>query len=329
MVVAPGLLAYRAQDWGNAIAAMIEASGLVYEYPGMRALDGVGFALPERSITALVGPNGAGKTTLLRCLAALDEPSAGTITLAGIDVIHQPRAAHRQIGYLPDHFGLYADLTVRQCLLYAGRARGLDEAALAQRLPEVVAQLGLAERLAEKAGALSRGQRQRLAIAQAIIHRPRILLMDEPASGLDPESRASLSGLMRSLRDGGMTLVVSSHILAELEEYCTGMLVLQGGRVIENRQLEQVRVSSVRQLRLRLAQPAEQLAASLALSAEVSAVEAQADGARFDFSGDDAALAVLLAALLAQGLPVCELAVEQDSLQDAYLAAVGVARSRP
>ncbi|MBL6752604.1 MAG: ABC transporter ATP-binding protein [Nevskia sp.] len=306
---------------------MIEASGLVYEYPGMRALDDVSFSLPERSITALVGPNGAGKTTLLRCLAALDEPFAGGITVAGIDVLHQPRQAHRQIGYLPDDFGLYADLSVRQCLLYAGRARGLDEAELVRRVPQVVAELGLAERLPEKAGTLSRGQRQRLAIAQAVIHRPRVLLLDEPASGLDPESRASLSGLMRSLRDGGMTLVVSSHILAELEEYCTGMLVLQRGRVVEHRLLDFAQVPAVRRVRLRLARPAAQLAEALGQCAGVGRVAPAPDTASFEFAGDDAALAALLGTLVAQGLAVCELAVEQDSLQDAYLAAVGAAWS--
>jgi ABC-2 type transport system ATP-binding protein len=306
---------------------MIEAAGLVYEYPGMRALDGVAFSLPECSITALVGPNGAGKTTLLRCLAALEEPFAGSVTIAGIDVLQHPRLARRQVGYLPDDFGLYADLTVRQCLLYAGRARGLDPAALAQRVPAVVAELGLAERLAEKAGVLSRGQRQRLAIAQAIIHQPRVLLLDEPASGLDPESRASLSGLMRSLRQAGMTLVVSSHILAELEEYCTGMLVLQRGRVIEHRQLEHVQPAATRRVRLRLAAPAAALTVALGAVAGVHLAAADAAAASFEFAGDDAALAALLAALLAQGLPVCELTVEQDSLQDAYLAAVGAARS--
>src|SRR5688572_30736979 len=147
---------------------MIRAKNLVYEYPGKRALDTVTFELPAGSITALVGPNGAGKTTLLRCLAALDQPYAGGVEIAGVDVLRNPREAHRHIGYLPDHFGLYAELSVQQCLRYAGAARGLVGPALETRVPEVMAQLGLTEKGADKAGALSRGQRQRLAIAQSI-----------------------------------------------------------------------------------------------------------------------------------------------------------------
>lgn len=303
---------------------MLQAERLVYEYPGKRALDEVSFHLPERSITALVGPNGAGKTTLLRCLAALDEPYSGAVRVADVDVLQNPREAHRHIGYLPDHFGLYPELSVRQCLVYAGRARGLSGAALEERLQTVTAQLGLIEKLADNAGSLSRGQRQRLAIAQAIIHRPQVLLLDEPASGLDPESRASLSGLMRSLRDAGMTLVVSSHILAELEEYTTGMLVLQQGRVVEYQQQTQV-ATATRRVQLRLALPVETLAPALE-QAGISAAVCEDASASFDFNGDDPALAALLARLLQQGLPICEFVTEQASLQDVYLAAVGAAR---
>jgi ABC-2 type transport system ATP-binding protein len=308
---------------------MIEVSGVSYEYPGKRALDAVSFALPARSITALVGPNGAGKTTLLRCLAGLDEPYSGAIRIAGIDLAQQPREAHRRIGFLPDHFGLYAELSARQCLHYAGRSRGLDGAALEQRLREVVGQVGLADRLQEKAGALSRGQRQRLAIAQAIIHAPQLLLLDEPASGLDPESRAGLSGLMRALSAGGMTLVVSSHILAELEEYCTGMLILQDGRMVEHRQLAQVAAVEQRRVRLRLAQAHAELGEALLALGVQRLLAAGEREAQFAFAGDDAALAGLLRGLLARGLPVCELGCEQLSLQDVYLAAVSGARSRP
>ena len=303
---------------------MIRTENLVYEYPGKRALDSVTFELAAGSITALVGPNGAGKTTLLRCLAALDQPYAGTIEVAGIDVLRNPRDAHRHIGYLPDHFGLYADLNVRQCLRYAGAARGLEGAKLTARIEEVTAQLGLSDKSADKAGSLSRGQRQRLAIAQSIIHRPHVLLLDEPASGLDPEARADLSTLMRRLGAEGMTLVVSSHILAELEEYCTGMLVLQEGRMVEHRRLEHA-VQQSRRVRLRLAKADERL---LHVLGPLAATTPELNGleARFQFSGDDTALAELLAALVTAGLPVCELAPEDVTLQDAYLKAVGAAR---
>jgi len=307
---------------------MIGAGELVYEYPGKRALDRVSFSLPAASITALVGPNGAGKTTLLRCIAGLDEPYSGSIEVAGIDVLRHPREAHRHIGYLPDHFGLYAELSVRQCLLHAGRARGLDGPSLDARVIEVATQLGIVDKLADKAGSLSRGQRQRLAIAQSIVHRPRVLLLDEPASGLDPESRADLSGLMRTLRAEGMTLVVSSHILAELEEYCTGMLVLQGGHVVEHRLLEQASTQDLRrQVHIRLARPAAHLGEVLAQRA-LAPLEFNELAATFEFAGTDEELNALLQALLASALPLCEFSVQQISLQDAYLTAVEGDRGR-
>ena len=306
---------------------MIRANDLVYEYPGMRALDAVSFVLPRASVTALVGPNGAGKTTLLRCLAGLDEPYSGSVEVAGIDVLKHPRDAHRHIGYLPDHFGLYAELSVRQCLRYAALARGLDGAAVETRIEEVAAQLEITEKLSDKAGSLSRGQRQRLAIAQSIVHRPSVLLLDEPASGLDPESRASLSSLMTRLRGEGMTLVVSSHILAELEEYCTGMLVLQQGRVAEHRLLEQAVADATRPVKIRLAQPSERLREILGPLA-LPQLEIEDREARFEFAGDDAALAALLASLVGAGVAVCELSVEHATLQDAYLMAVDADRGR-
>ncbi len=307
---------------------MIGAVELVYEYPGKRALDGVSFSLPAASITALVGPNGAGKTTLLRCLAALDEPYSGSVQIAGIDVLRHPREAHRHIGYLPDHFGLYAELSVRQCLLYAGAARGLEGTSLESRLTQVATQLAVLEKLDDKAGSLSRGQRQRLAIAQSIIHRPSVLLLDEPASGLDPESRAALSGLMRSLRAEGMTLVVSSHILAELEEYCTGMLVLQQGRVVEHRLLEQMAQGAARSVRIRLSQPFAQIRELLSSQPALSQLEIGERDASFQFGGADGELSALLRVLVSAGLPICEFTVEQASLQDVYLSAVEGSRER-
>lgn len=315
----------------SALPPVIEVRDLVYDYPGTRALDAVGFALAPGSITALVGPNGAGKTTLLRCLAGLDEPAAGAIRIAGIDMLADPRTAQRALGYLPDHFGVYVDLSVARCLRYAGAAHGLEGAALAARIGEISAQLGLADKLDARAGTLSRGQRQRLAIAQAIVHRPRVLLLDEPASGLDPDARTGLSALMRALAAAGMTLLVSSHILAELEEYCTHMLVLHAGRVLEHRALASrspgptTGSAPPRTLLIRLARPDERLPVLLAAQPGCSAGSGDALTARCLLHGDDAALAAILAALVAEGLAVCECTLAVERMQDAYLAAVRAA----
>lgn len=212
---------------------MITVCNLVFEYPGHRALDRVSFEIRAGSITALVGPNGAGKTTLLRCLAGLVRPIHGEMFINGIDVLEEPHRAHACIGYLSDFFGLYDDLTVHQCLLFLALSHSIAESRLESVVLEAASKTGIADLMDRKAGNLSRGQRQRLGIAQALLHDPQVLILDEPASGLDPEARADLSHLVRSLQAAGKTLLVSSHILSELEDYSTDMLIIDGGRIVE------------------------------------------------------------------------------------------------
>ena len=216
---------------------MIKVENLTFDYQDKRALNNVSFEIQEGSITALVGPNGSGKTTLLRCLAALSKPLAGKIEINGLDVSAHPREAHLQIGYLQDIFGLYDQLTVMQSLKFiAYNQMILDD--------DIDVSIALAAKRAEvedfkdrKISTLSRGMRQRVGIAQAIIHKPKVLLLDEPASGLDPEARYSLSNLLVELSKKGMTIIVSSHILAELEDYSTEMLIIQDGQILEQRSL--------------------------------------------------------------------------------------------
>lgn len=211
---------------------MIEVEGLIQDYPGTRALDGVSFSIAANSITALVGANGAGKTTLLRCLAALDDPVAGEVRIDGIGTHESPREVHQRLGYLSDSFGLYDTLSVRQCLLHQAGMHGMDNAAQEKAADDTLERMKLGDLAKKRAGALSRGQRQRLAIGQAIVHGPKVLLLDEPASGLDPEARWRLSSMLTDMAHDGMTLIVSSHILSELEDYCTHVLALRGGKVI-------------------------------------------------------------------------------------------------
>ena len=210
---------------------MIEVSQLVFEYPGHRALDGVSLRIGAGSVTALVGPNGAGKSTLMRCIAGLDQPLSGEVHVKGISVPEHPREVHRHLGYLSDFYGLYDRLSVQHCLEYSAMAMGVAADQVDLRVQEVAGQLGLMELLQRNPTELSRGQRQRVAIGQAIIHQPSVLLLDEPASGLDPEARSSLSQLFLRLQAQGMTLVVSSHILSELDEYCTHILSIRNGRL--------------------------------------------------------------------------------------------------
>lgn len=298
---------------------MISVSDLVYEYPTQRVLHAVGFEIQPRTITALVGPNGAGKTTLLRCLAALELPYSGRVRVAGLDTVEQPRECHAQVGYLSDFFGLYGALSVRQSLTYLALAHHMPTAAIPARVDEVAAALGLAERLDQRTAELSRGLRQRVAIGQAIIHRPQVLLLDEPAAGLDPEARSSLSQLLVRLRDEGMTIMVSSHILAELEEYSTHMLVLREGRIRGHQALQgSDPAAATLQLRIRCAESAGDLGAWLQ-ARRISAQTAD-EAVSFTFSADPVARRDLLRELIEAGFPVIEFAEHKRNLQELYLA---------
>jgi ABC-2 type transport system ATP-binding protein len=299
---------------------MIRVEDLVFDYPGLRALDGVSFSVEARSITALVGPNGAGKTTLLNCMAGLALPAAGRVLLDGIDVHRTPREAHARMGYLADFFGVYGELTVARCLDYRARAQAIAPDRRAAAVQRAAERLGLADRLGQRAGELSRGLRQRLAIAQAIVHDPAIILLDEPASGLDPEARFGLAAVLRALRDDGMTLVVSSHILAELEDYSTHLLVLERGRVLEHRALTgAAAMGGPARIELRLAEPHPGLASILA-SLGATEIEIEGVGARLTAGPGAPDQAALLRRLIEAGLPVASFAPIKSDLQDAYLA---------
>lgn len=219
--------------------AIITVEDLTFRYPSLTALENTNLSIPKGSITALVGPNGAGKSTLMRCIAGLDTPFAGKITVSGINVLENQRLAHTRMGYLSDSFGLYDDLTVRDVLTYIGGCHRLEGAALTHRIDDISALLRLEAVMSQKCSALSRGWRQRVGIGMVALHQPEVLILDEPASGLDPEARAELSLILKTLQNNGMTILVSSHILAELEEYCTAMIVIRDGKILNHTNLDQ------------------------------------------------------------------------------------------
>lgn len=210
---------------------MIEIKDLNFSYGRQQVLYDINVNLAEETITGLVGPNGAGKSTLMRCIAGLEIPQFGEVYINGKVVLDNPQKSYAQMGYLPDIFGLPNRLSVAQCWAYSAKARGVSDKHIPASLHKTAEVLNLQEKLFEPVGSLSRGMQQRVGIGQVIIHRPKLLILDEPAGGLDPEARYELSCLFKKLREQGMTLLVSSHILAELDEYCTHMLVLDKGRI--------------------------------------------------------------------------------------------------
>ncbi len=295
----------------------IVAEDLSYDYDASPALDGASFAAPAGEITALVGPNGAGKTTLMRILAGLMPPQTGRARVLGVDVAEDPRAAHRQVGYLADFIGLWDRMTVARHLEHAGRCAGLSGGAARARGRELAERLDLEDKLDAEAGALSRGQRQRVAIAQALVKRPKLLILDEPASGLDPEARKNLSRLLLDLKSAGATLLVSSHILSELDDYSDRIVVIRDGRIQRSAAIREAAAEEI--VELALATPSDDLAGALAAALPAARIRVSApDRAEIATSGGPSAQAEILAALIRAGLPVAAFAPRRRRLEDAY-----------
>ena len=296
---------------------MIRVESLDFDYGSIRALFDVNFEIQEGSVVALVGPNGSGKTTLMRTIAGLQTPARGKLILNGLDVSEEPRKVHRQIGFLPDFFGLYDDLLVRHSLEFHAGAKKLSKEQASQAIDWAATSLGLEFRDDQLVRELSRGNRQRLAIAQAILHRPPVALLDEPASGLDPDARRQLSSLIQGLRDSGMTLIVSSHILRELEDYATHVMVLREGRMVSFEAITEAQGTEGQFVEIVLAEPSEALKDVLARYEQLTLVSADDRSARVELQAQGEA-SKLLSALVAAGLHVQRFDPQSRSVEQVY-----------
>jgi ABC-2 type transport system ATP-binding protein len=304
----------------------IRLAGLRREFGDVVAVDGLDLVIPAGEIYGLIGPNGAGKTTTIRMACGLLAPTAGRVLIEGIDVHREPERAHQFIGYLSDTFALYEDLLVWEYLDYFANAYRLPPAEVPARIDEVIRLVGLEGKRNELTRGLSRGMRQRLGLARAMIHHPRVLLLDEPASGLDPKARVDLRGLLRRLREAGTTILVSSHILSDLDGFCTSIGIMEQGRLIRTGTVAEIsgRADAARTVRLAwMPGPHRVTIDRLGDHAGVADVTAREGEATFRFSGTDAELAALLATLVAAGLPVVFFGEMQQSIEDVYMRLSG------
>ena len=302
---------------------MITVSNLSYEYIDKTALKNVSFTIEKGSITALVGPNGAGKTTLMRCVAALQKPMEGNITIDGVDIINNPHYAHQNSGYLSDFFGLYDDLSVRNSLTYMAFSRIDNPKEALQKVDWAIQMTGIESFADKEISKLSRGMRQRVGIAQAIIHSPKVLLLDEPASGLDPEARHALSKLLLSLNTLGITMLVSSHILAELEDYSTEMLVLHNGVVAEKRSLKH-KESGVVIFKVVFDEINTDLISNLKLQKGVQLVEEDGFTQLIYFNELELTRKQLMQYFIQNGVQPVEFAEHKINMQDEYIRTINL-----
>lgn len=295
-------------------------------FGSLKAVNGVSFEITQGSVVGFVGANGAGKTTTMRILATLDYPTAGRAHVMGRNVVLYPADVRRLLGWVPDSFGTYENMTVLEYLDFYARALGFRGKERVERIQDVMdfTDLGpLADRLINK---MSKGQGQRLCLGRALIHDPQVLIMDEPAAGLDPKARVELKRLIRILAEEGKTILISSHILSELGEMCDTLLFIDKGRIVHHGTAESLtKTNTVETLvDVQLAHSPEKLVAWALTAPHVKIAEERKNGARIRIdTADPDLIAGVLRRMITDGLPVIEFHQEQRNLEDAFIDMLG------
>jgi ABC-2 type transport system ATP-binding protein len=223
---------------------LVELRGVTRRFGEVLAVDDLSFTVQQGEVFGLLGPNGAGKTTAVRMLCGLLPPTEGSLSIAGVDVATDPLAARRRIGYVPDGAPLYPNLSPRQHLMLVGRLHGLEEEPLAAETQRLLECLGLADRIDDPVGEFSRGMRQKSALACALLHRPDLLVLDEPLSGLDAPTAAVFKEVLRAWGEGGGAVLYTSHLLDVVERVCNRMAVLAKGRLVGLGSLDDLRATA-------------------------------------------------------------------------------------
>jgi ABC-2 type transport system ATP-binding protein len=312
----------------EATDTVIKIQNVSKRYRTVSALNDFSLDIPRGTIYGLIGPNGAGKTTLLRILAALISPTTGQVWFENEEVTRSPSVIQRKVGYMPDFFGVYPDLTATEYLEFYAGIHGIPRNKHKRVISDLLELVDLSSKRDEMVETLSRGMKQRLCLARALVHDPEVLLLDEPASGLDPRARVELRELLRTLQDMKKTIVISSHILLEMAEMCSDVAIMQGGRLVLSGGVDTVthRLGGSRQLEIRLLEQervseAMQLLKDMAEISEVSNDEGTTL-LQAEFSGDDAAMSRILAELITKGLPVVSFAPRSSGgrLEDVFMS---------
>jgi ABC-2 type transport system ATP-binding protein len=285
----------------------------------------VSLVLHGGQLLGLIGPNGAGKTTLLRAIVGLQPLTHGVVRILGEPLVPEADELRQHIGFTPDTPAVYEDLTVRTYLRAVARGYGLKEVEADERIDFWLEKVWLTEKATSKIKGLSRGMRQRIGIARTLLPNPSLIVLDEPAAGLDPAGRVQFRELLCMLREQGKALIVSSHILADMDEYCTHIAIMGGGRLLRFGTVAEVaehHVNGRRKYAMTVAGPASQVVAVLTGIDALDEVQVDGDRVTFRYPGEPARAAELLARLVKDGLPVASFTSDAPRLEEAYLKTV-------
>ncbi len=301
---------------------MVSFSGVRKSYRSTVALEEVDMSIPEGTVTGLVGPNGAGKTTSILLMSTLLSRDAGKVEVGGLDPEQDARGVRKLIGYMPDFFGVYESLTAVEYLHFFAAGHGIAAARRNSLASDLLDLVGLSDKAKEDVNTLSRGMKQRLSLARALVHDPDLLVLDEPAAGLDPRARVHLRELIAELGRMGKTVVISSHVLTELEGICSEIVVMDEGRVAAQGRMDSIRASLTpdRVVRMRLVdEDIDRAVGLLETDARVSELAVERGRMRFHLTEGDDVSAQLLAHLVTAGVRVAEWRIEELGLEELFL----------
>ena len=299
----------------------IELRRLHRSFGSTRAVDDVSFAVKRGHVFGYIGPNGAGKTTSMRILATLDLPSAGDCFVDGFSCVNDPEYVRQRLGFMPDAFGTYRDVSCGEYLDFFARAYGLGGGGRQRRIRWVLDFTGAGGIIDKPIRGLSKGMKQRLCLGRALIHDPAVMILDEPAAGLDPRARIDLRRMIRSLAADGKTILVSSHILTELAEMCDSVGIIEQGKLLATGSVEEIerQRQSERELSVRLLHEVDDAVALIDQHDRCGPVLTDGQWLRFPFNGEPRDQSELIAALVGRGVEVVEVTSRKKSLEDVFL----------
>ena len=311
------------------MTAIIELRDLTKRYGDLTAIDTLNLSIEEGAVFGFIGPNGAGKTTTMRILTTLLRPTSGEARIAGHSVTDKPQSVRRVMGYMPDFFGVYEDMKVWEYLDFFAACYEVSPAIRPGMIDDLLALVDLGHKRDAYVETLSRGMKQRLCLARTLTHDPQVLILDEPASGLDPRARIEMRELLRELQHMGKTIFFSSHILSEVADICTSIGIIENGRLVATGNVAEImsRLRAHRSVAMRVVPGAaiDVDEAAIWLRSEPQVLSVIVDSnepspvLRLDFGGDDLELSGLLARAIGRGLPVLSFHEEHGDLEDVFL----------
>lgn len=300
---------------------MIEVIHFTKRYGDFVAVDDLNLHIGRGEVFGFIGPNGAGKSTTIRFLATLLRPTSGEGRIAGHSVVTDPMAVRRVIGFMPDDFGVYDGMKVWEFLDFFAVAYEIPRVQRKQIIGQVLELLDLTHKRDDYVNGLSKGMKQRLCLAKTLVHDPPVLILDEPASGLDPRARLEMKALLNELRGMGKTILVSSHILSELADFCTSIGIIERGKLLAAGSIQEIqkRLRSHRVLRVHVLDDSQRAAEILQGEQGIRSVEHYDHTVTAEFEGEDTDLARLLGLLISSGVGVHSFAEEPLSLEEAFM----------